>query len=376
MSKTIMITGQNGQLGQHLIKFFQENYPKYKIVGTIRHKSYDNQPKIYNESLITTEILDLADSVSVEECVKKHKPDYLFNTAANAFVGESWLLPESQLNTTGVGVLRILEAIRKFSPDTKFLNLGSSEEMGCTLDDINNGSQDESTRLNPRSPYACAKVLARNIIDTYRQSYGIYAIQPWNFNFESELRGEKYFTRKISKGVARIYHAISKKEKFDPIEVGNLNSFRSWQHAEDVAEGLWLILNQEDIRKDLAGHHITRELKTPQYWSKLIKPYVLSENETHPLKEFVEKAFNAAGISGYWAGEGLDEKYLVDNFLIEEYNLKSWELIKVNKDFFRLNEVSFLYGNSNKAREELNWQPKVSFDELVKRMVMNDIKSC
>lgn len=371
----ILIIGANGQLGQHLIKFFQQNYPEFKIIGTVRHKSYDKQPKIYDESKLTTELLELTDSVSVEECIKKHKPDYLINTSANAFVGESWLLPESQLDTTGVGVLRILEAIRKHSPETRFLNLGSSEEMGCTLDDVSRGSQDETTKLNPRSPYACAKVLARNIIDTYRQSYKLYAVQPWNFNFESELRGEKYFTRKITKGVARIYHAIKNQQPFAPIEVGNLNSYRSWQHAEDVAEGLWLILNQEQHRDDLKSLMVTREIKNSAYWSDKIKPYVLSENQTHPLKEFVEKAFAVAGIYGYWEENGLQEKFLVENSLIEEHQLKSWTLISVNPEFFRPNEVSFLFGNSNKARQELNWVPKVSFEQLVKRMVLNDLKS-
>lgn len=375
MSKTIMITGQNGQLGQHLIKFFQNNYPEYKVIGTVRHKSYDKQPKIYDESKLITELLELTDSVSVEECIKKHKPDYLINTSANAFVGESWLLPESQLDTTGVGVLRILEAIRKYSPETRFLNLGSSEEMGCVIEDAHNGSQDETTKLNPRSPYACAKVLARNIIDTYRQSYKLYAVQPWNFNFESELRGEKYFTRKITKGVSRIYHAIKNQQSFAPIEVGNLNSYRSWQHAEDVAEGLWLILNQEQHRDDLKALNFTREVKTPAYWSDKIKPYVLSENQTHPLKEFVEKAFAVAGIYGYWEGEGLQEKFIIENHLIEEYNLKSWVLISVNPEFFRPNEVSFLFGNSNKAREELGWVPKVSFEQLVERMTLNDLNN-
>lgn len=370
----VLITGRNGQLGQHLIKYFQKNHPDFTIIGTARHKSYDKQPKIYDESKIVCDLLDLTDSVSVEECVSRHKPDYLFNTAANAFVGESWLLPESQMDSTGVGVLRILEAIRKSSPNTRFLNLGSSEEMGCTLGG-NRNSQDETTPLSPKSPYAVAKVMARNIIDVYRQSYGIYAIQPWNFNFESEIRGEKYFTRKISKGVARIYHAIKNKEAFQPIEVGNLNSYRSWQHAEDVADGLWRILNQDKLREDLAGYNLTREVKPSSFWADKIKPYVLSENQTHPIREFVEKAFAAAGIEGYWEGEGLNEQFIVSNYLIEEHELKSWVLVKINPEFFRLNEVDFLFGNSDRARKELGWEPKVTMDDLVWRMVDSDINN-
>lgn len=376
MFKTVLITGKNGQLGQHLIKFFQKNHPSFKIIGTGRHKSYDKQTKIYDESKITSELLDLTDAVSVEECIKKHKPDYLFNTAANAFVGESWLLPESQLNTTGVGVLRILEAIRKFSPETKFLNLGSSEEMGCVLGD--NGSQDEDTKLSPRSPYACAKILARNIIDTYRESYNIYAIQPWNFNFESEIRGEKYFTRKVTLGVSRIYHAIKAGKEFEPIKVGNLNSFRSWQHAEDVAEGLWLIINQEDHRKDLSQYHVTRDVKKPSFWTDKIKPYVLSENDTHPIREFIEKAFAAAGILGRWHNLQPDNPLTEEFILCEKNGLaakKKAVLVGIDSQFFRPNDVTFLSGNSNKAREELGWTPKVSFGQLVERMVNWDINN-
>jgi len=374
MSK-VLITGRNGQLGQHLIKYFQQNHPDFTIIGTARHKSYDKQPKIYDEDKIIPDLLDLTDSVSVEECIARHKPDYLFNTAANAFVGESWLLPESQLDSTGVGVLRILEAIRKSSPNTRFLNLGSSEEMGCTISDGNKNAQDEDTPLSPKSPYAVAKVMARNIIDVYRKSYRLYAIQPWNFNFESEIRGEKYFTRKISKGVARIYHSVKKNESFEPIEVGNLNSFRSWQHAEDVADGLWKILNQDSLRKDLAHYNLTRDVKPSSFWADKIKPYVLSENQTHPIREFVEKAFAAAGIEGYWEGDGLEEKFIVSNYLIEEYGLKSWVLVKVNPKFFRLNEVDFLFGNSDRARNELGWNPKISMGTLVWKMVNWDINN-
>ncbi len=359
MSKTILITGLNGQLGQHLVKYFQDNYPEFKTVGTVRHKSYDKQPRIFDETKVITEILDLSDSNSIESVVKKHKPDYLFNTAANAFVGDSWLLAEQHMSINCMGVLKILEAIKNYSPNTRFLNLGTSEELGCTLEDSPNGAQDEQTKISPKSPYACSKAAARYLVDCYRNSYNLYAIQPWTFNFESELRGEKYLTRKVTRGVSRIYHAMKNDINFAPIELGNLNSSRSWQHAEDVSDGLWKIINQQGEPKD---------------W----KPYVLSENDTHTIREFVEKAFFCAGIKGRWHNP-LPEKPLMEEFILCEENglatKKKITLVKVNPEFFRLHDVSFLYGNSNKARQELGWRPKVAFDDLVWRMVNWDINN-
>lgn len=354
MSKSILITGLNGQLGQHLVQFFQENYPDFKIIGTVRHKSYDKQPKIYDESKVFVDILDLYDSISIETVIKRHKPDYIFNTSANAFVGDSWLLAEQHFNVNCLGVLKLLEAIKNYSPHSRFVNMGTSEELGCTLEDSPNGAQDEETKISPKSPYAVSKVAARNIVDVYRNSYNLYAIQPWTFNFESKLRGEKYVTRKITKGVGRIVRAIQNQESFEPIQLGNLNSSRSWQHAADVSEGLWLIANQKGEPKD---------------W----KPYVLSENATHTIREFVEKAFAAVGISGSWVGSGLEEKFIVDNYLNEVGELKSQVLVSVNPEFFRLHDVSYLYGCSNKIRRELGWKPKYSFDELIQEMVEYDI---
>lgn len=358
MSKSILVTGINGQLGQHLAKFFQENYPEFKVIGTIRQKSYDNQPKIFDESKIVKETLDLADSASIETIIAKYKPDYIFNTAALAHVGESWHAPLAYAQFDGVAVVHFLEAIRKHSPHSKFLNLGTSEEMGCTLEDSPSGSQDESTRLIPKSPYACAKLYARTMVDVYRNSYNLYAIQPWTFNFESKLRGEKYVTRKITKGVGRISRSIKNNDwNFKPIELGNLNSYRSWQHAADVAEGLWLILNQKGEPKD---------------W----KPYVLSENATHTVREFVEKAFAAAGIKGVWynsTDNPLDEEFI----LCEENGLatkKKVTLVKVNPEFFRPSDVDFLYGDSSKIRKELGWKPKKSFEDLLNEMVEFDLE--
>jgi GDPmannose 4,6-dehydratase len=354
MSKTILVTGKNGQLGQHLVKFFQDEHPDFIVVATIRHKSYDKQEFIFDDSKVITELLDLGDVASIEAIIEKHKPDYIFNTAANAFVGESWTVFESHLLTNGLGVARLLEAVRKFCPECRFVNLGTSEELGCTLED-GQKSQDESTVISPKSPYAASKSYARYMTDIYRESYGLYAVQPWTFNFESKLRGEKYVTRKITKGVARIYHSLKDDKAFEPIKLGNLNSYRSWQHASDVSKALWLVANQESPPK----------------------PYVISENNTHPIREFVEKAFKVAGINGVWynpTGKPLDEEFI----LAEENGLatkKKIALISIDQKFFRPSDVDFLYGNSNKIREELGWKPEKTLDGIIWEMVEWDINN-
>jgi GDPmannose 4,6-dehydratase len=234
--------------------------------------------------------------------------------------------------------------------------MGTSEEMGCTLEDTPNGSQDESTKISPKSPYACSKAAARYLIDTYRNSYNLRVVQPWTFNFESKLRGEKYVTRKITKGVARILRAIQNKESFEPIELGNLNSSRSWQHAADVAEGLWLVANQAGDPKD---------------W----KPYVLSENATHTVREFIEKCFAKVGIPAHWEGAGLQEEFVIDNYINEIGEIKSQVLVSVNPEFFRPHDVSYLFGNSNKIRQELGWSPKKTFEDLLTEMVEWDVNN-
>lgn len=355
--KTVLVIGKNGQLGQHLVKYFQDNYPEFKLVGTVRHKSYDFQPQIYDESSVLTETLDLTDQTSIEEVVKRYKPDYIFNSGANAFVGESWVLPEQHLNVNGLGVLRLLEAVKKFSPESVVVNLGTSEEFACTLKDKDNGAQNEETKIDPKSPYACAKSYARYIVDVYRNSYGIKAIQPWTFNFESKLRHQKYVTRKITSGVARIFHALKNKESFEPIKLGNLNSYRSWQHAMDVADALWKVANQNSDAKN---------------W----KPYVISENKTHSIREFVEKSFGHAGINGQWFNLTPENPLTEEYILCEKNGLaakKKVTLVKVSKEFFRPHDVDYLFGCSNKIREELNWRPKYSLDDIIKEMVEHDI---
>lgn len=365
--KKIIISGINGQLGQFFAKYILEKYQDIKVIGTVRHKSYDDQFWIFDRNLITIELMDLTDAHSIENLIVKHKPDYFINTAANAFVGESWAVPVQHIEQNTIGVLHQLEAIRKHSPLTRYANLGTSEEFACS--EIS-GPQNENTKIAPKSPYGCSKAASRYLIDTYKNSYNLYALQPWCFNFESELRGEKYVTGKICKGVARIYHALKNNKGFEPISLGNIYSNRSWQFAQDVADGIFRMLNQENYRQHLQNDPIIINGKYNSNVIKCLKNYCFSESKTHDIKEFINLAFNEAGIKGVWwnlTGKPEDEEFLLssDGILATK---KKISLIKIDPKFYRPLDVTFLYGDATAARTELNWESSLEFNDLVKRM--------
>jgi GDPmannose 4,6-dehydratase len=287
--------------------------------------------------------MDLSDGNSIEQLILKYKPDYFINTAAIAFVGDSWSLPFQYMNLNALGVLSQLEAIRKHSPRTRYFNMGTSEEFLC------DGSKtliNEDTPIYPRNPYGCSKIASRHLIGMYRENYNLFAIQGWTFNFESELRGEKYVTRKITKGVARISKEIKDgKADVTPLELGNLDSFRSWQYAGEVARGIWLMIN-----------------------GRKPKEYILSTNESHSVREFVEKSFSYAGFTAVWIkGEKpTDEIY---------YDLDSGTVIvKVNPQFYRPLDVAYLQGDASRIKKDLGWEHTVRFDDLVKKMVERDLE--
>lgn len=369
MAKTVLITGVGGQLGQFLVKKFLSE--GVQVIGTVRHKSYDNQPWIFNKKDITIDLMDLNDAHSIENIIIKYKPTYFVNTAANAYVGESWAVPEQHIQQNTLGVLHQLEAIRKHSPNTKYLNLGTSEEFACS--EIG-GPQNENTKIAPKSPYGCSKAASRYLIDVFRASYGLYALQPWCFNFESELRGEKYLTGKVAKGVARIYHAIKEGKSFEPIELGNLYSSRSWQYAEDVAEGIYRMLNQEEYRDDLRPE-LYREGKFDKNLTMPLRNYCFSEADTHTIKEFVELSFREAGVNGVWGKPSNDPKdeFFCANIHYDQGNGMGYseakKLVIINPKFYRPLDVTFLYGDASAARKELKWESTIKFPELVKRMV-------
>ena len=382
--KKVIITGVSGQDGSYMADFLLKE-TSYFIYGIVRRSSspvYPNLAEALKNERFKLITADLSDSQSIENIVREVGPDYFINFAAQSFVGASWQIPEQTFDVTAVGVLRCLEAIRKLSPSCRFYSAGSSEEMG----DVQYSPQDLNHPIRPRSPYGAAKAAARHITKVYRESYNLYAIHSILYNHESERRGEEFVTRKISKGVARINKAIASKEVFNPIELGNLDSKRDWSHAKDFVKGIWMMLNQEEhnekLKKDyqdalysivLEGSKEEHEQWESKWLSSRTNEYILSSDETHSIREFVEKAFLAAGLEGFWQHEGVNEKYLLANYIHEEHPNLNGTLVKINPKFYRPAEVEILLGDSSKIREELKWEPEVSFEELVERMVKSDI---
>lgn len=347
MLKKVIITGVTGQDGSYMADYLLEE-TDYEIFGMVRRASTNNHHNIkhlLNNPRFKLITGDLSDSQSIDNLVREVKPDYFINLAAQSFVGSSWQIPEQTFDIDAIGVIRCLEAIRKHAPECRFYNAGSSEELG----NVDYSPQDEKHPLKPRSPYGAAKAAARHIVKVYRESYNLYAIQGLLYNHESERRGEEFVTRKITKNIARIKKALSYGLDFEALELGNIDTKRDWSHAKDFIKGIWLMLNQNKP-----------------------KEYILASGETHTVREFVELAFKVAGIDGKWEFCGItihnknpeDEIFRKDTGQI---------LVKINPIFYRPAEVDLLLGNPHKAKNELNWVPKISFEELIKKMVENDI---
>lgn len=369
MVKKVLITGVTGMDGSNMADYLLAN-TDHEILGMIRRTAkpdYSNIEQALKNPRFKFVVGDLGDSQSIDNLVKEHKPDYFINFAAQSFVGSSWQIPEQTFDAGAMGVLRCLEAIRKHAPLCRFYNAGSSEEFGDTI----TVPQDETHPPRPQSPYGAAKVAARALVRVYRQSYNLYAIQGYLFNHEGVRRGEEFVTRKITKGVARIKNTLDKGLPFEPIELGNLDAKRDWSDSEDFVDGVWKMLNQVEsncVFLRQKGFLIDYEPNPP------LTEYVLSSNETHMVREFVCLAFKEAGIQVARCGEGLTEEWFR---LIERGTAQSMDMgnpvVRINPKFYRPAEVALLHGNSDKARKELGWKPKVSFQELVKKMVANDI---
>ena len=338
--KSIIITGITGQDGSLMADYILRNTGLF-VYGAHRRLSVPNHANIEhlkNHERFCLIDLDISDSENINQVIREIKPDYFVNFAANSFVGNSWKMPVNHMNTNCMGVLYCLEAIRNFSPETRFYNAGSSEQFG----DVIYSPQDINHPFRPRSPYGASKCAAHHLVKVYRDSYDIYAVQGILFNHEGVRRGEEFVTRKITKNVARIYESRKAGGAFLPMELGNLDAKRDWSDAEDFVKGVWLMLNQD-------------------------KPndYVLSANETHSVREFVELAFKAAFIEGEWSGYGVEEV-----FIDKETKQK---LVVINPAFYRPAEVDLLWGDSTLARISLGWKPETSFPQLVEKMVAADL---
>ena len=338
--KKVIITGVTGQDGSFMADYLLKN-TEHTIIAGVRRlsvKNHENIKHLINKPRFKLIDLDVADQANTELVISEERPDYFINFAANSFVGVSWKMPVNHMETNTMSVLYQLEAIRKHCPNCRYYNAGSSEEFG----DVLYSPQSELHPIRPRSPYGVSKASARHMVKVWRDSYSLYAIQGWLFNHEGTRRGEEFVTRKITKNVARIKNEYVLGD-FQPLELGNVDAKRDWSDAEDFVEGVWLMLNQEEP-----------------------KEYVLSSNETHSIREFVEEAFNFAGFAiekCEWVGRGANEKYLHEGKV----------LMQINPDFYRPAEVELLWGDSSKARSDLGWEPKSSFLGLVKKMVDHDL---
>ena len=315
--KTALITGVNGQDGSYLADFLLTK--DYKIYGMERRSSTKNRVNTKHlEGKITFINGDLTDQNSLLRCIQMAQPDEIYNLGAMSFVGESWNSPEATGDVDALGVLRMLEAVRAYDKPVRFYQASTSEMFGK----VTETPQVETTRFYPRSPYGVAKVYGHWITKNYRESYGVYACSGILFNHESERRGIEFVTRKISDGVAKIHLGIA-----DHISLGNVDAKRDWGYAPDYVEAMWMMLQQP-------------------------KPddYVIATGETHSVRDFLKAAFHCVGIENW-----------------QQY-------IQQDPRHMRPAEVDVLVGSAAKAQKALGWSPKVSFEEMVRKMVLNDLK--
>lgn len=337
----ILITGVTGQDGSNMVRFLLKN-TNHTIYGAVRRLSVPNYENIKDikDNRFSLINLDLLDQQSINNSVKKIRPDYIINFAAQSFVGESWNSPVSTFTTNTLPVIYFLEAIKEFVPNCRFYSAGSSEEMG----NIDYYPQDLKHPMKPRSPYGASKCAARHLVKVYRESYNIFAIHCILFNHEGIRRGKEFVTRKISSNIARIKKELENNMNVTPFELGNINSIRDWSDSEDFVEAVWLMLNCKEPRE-----------------------YVLSSNEYHTVKEFLDLTCEYAGLKTEW-------KIDKDNDVNSELWCEGQLIMKINPDLYRLAEVEMLFGDSTETREALNWEPNFSFKDLVKKMIEWDIK--
>lgn len=314
--KVALITGIAGQTGSYLAELLLQK--GYIVHGTMRRTSSPNISRIEHiKNFITLHPADLSDQGSLIRVLESAQPTEVYNLAAQSFVKVSWDQPLNTGDITGLGVTRILEAIRIVNPKIKFYQASSSEMFGK----VTEVPQRETTPFYPRSPYGIAKLYGHWMTINYRESFGMFACNGIIFNHESPRRGPEFVTRKITLGIANIVH-----HRQTELRLGNLDAKRDWSHAKDMAEAMWLMLQQNEP-----------------------KDYVFSSGKTHTVKEFVNLAFQRVGLD--W------KKY-----------------VTIDQAFWRPAEVDILLGDCSLAKKELGWEPKISFNELINEMVDSDLE--
>ncbi len=350
--KTALITGITGQDGSYLAEFLLEK--GYQVHGIKRRSSSFNtkridhiyqDPHTKNKRFILHDG-DLTDSSNLMSIISEILPDEIYNLGAQSHVAVSFLSPEYTSDVDALGTLRILECIRflKLEEKCKFYQASTSELYGL----VQETPQNENTPFYPRSPYGVAKLYAYWIARNYREAYGIFACNGILFNHESSRRGETFVTRKITRTLSRIYCGLE-----DCLYLGNMDALRDWGHAKDFVEMQWLMLQQDK----------------PQ-------DYVIATGQQYSVREFVEVSANKIGISISWSGK--DKKEIGRVSSISDKSATDLrvgqEIIRIDPKYYRPTEVETLLGDPTKAKEELGWEPKISFDELVQEMIDADLK--
>lgn len=336
LQKTALITGVTGQDGSFLADFLLEK--GYKVYGLQRRTSTFNTARIdhlYDNPEyphFVTVHGDLSDSSNLSRLLEKIKPDEVYNLGAQSHVAVSFHIPEYTANVTGLGALRLLDAIRESGVKTKFYQASSSEMFGR----VQEVPQKETTPFNPQSPYGVSKTLAYWMTKVYRKAYGLFASNGILFNHESERRGETFVTRKITIGLSRIKLGLQ-----DVLHLGNLDAKRDWGYAKDYVEAIWKIVQHREP-----------------------DDFVIATGKTHAVREFVEEVGKNLGYDIGWSGKGVNEK---------GYDKKTGQrLVVVDRSLFRPTEVDLLIGDASKAKKILDWKPKVTFAKLAALMAKHD----
>jgi GDPmannose 4,6-dehydratase len=333
--KKAFISGLPGQDAAYLAKFLLEK--GYKVVGGQRRNAERSFSRLKKMGILDQiEIVDfeLLEDSNIVEIIRKYQFDEFYNLAAQSFVGTSFRNPIYTIEVNGLSVCKMLEAIRLYSPHTKFYQASTSEMFG----DVKTIPQNEDTPFNPVSPYGCAKLLAHNMLETYRSSYGIFACAGILFNHESPLRGDEFVTKKITNYVNQY---IEKEGDIEPLKLGNMYAKRDWGYAGDYVEAMWLMMQQEQP-----------------------DTYVIATGKTCTVKDFVNLAFEEKGIKLEWRGEELKER------AINVANGK--RVLEISEEFYRPHDVQILLGDSTKAKEVLKWEAKCDLKGLVHKMVSEE----
>jgi GDPmannose 4,6-dehydratase len=342
MVKKVMITGVTGQDGSNMVAYLLRN-TDVEIFGTVRRLSVSNhvniEPYIDNPRFHLVN-MDMTDDCSINNVITQIRPDFCVNFAAQSFVGESWNSPKVTFDINAMGVLRLLEAIRRYAPACRFYSAGTSEELG----DVLYTPQDLAHPLRPRSPYGASKCAARHLVKVYRESYGMYAIHCVLFNHEGTRRGHEFVTRKITLNIAKIRRQFDAGKTPEPFELGNIFVKRDWSDSEDFVEAVWLMLNRDKP-----------------------KEYILASGQTHTVKEFIDLACQFAGLD--------DVRWDINEEHPEETKLyyKNYLIMRVSRNFYRPAEVDILCGDASETFQELGWTPRTTFEQLVEKMVKHDL---